>query len=138
MVKQVINQLRQKLFASKPADNSITKVGLVVERPWGCFETLELDTGYQVKRIIVHPGAKLSLQSHQHRSEHWVVVNGIARVTNGDKVFTVSENQSTYIPVGTKHRVENIGDENLTFIEVQVGDYLGEDDITRYEDDYGR
>ncbi|MFT5005895.1 MAG: mannose-1-phosphate guanylyltransferase/mannose-6-phosphate isomerase [Paracoccaceae bacterium] len=107
-------------------------------RPWGWFETLSLGQRFQVKRIMVHPGAALSLQSHVHRSEHWIVVAGTARVTVGDTVSLVTENQSVYIPVGSKHRMENPGKVDLHLIEVQTGTYLGEDDIVRYEDVYKR
>jgi mannose-1-phosphate guanylyltransferase/mannose-6-phosphate isomerase len=107
-------------------------------RPWGWFETLSLGTRFQVKRIMVHPGAALSLQSHVHRSEHWIVVAGTARVTVGEEVQLVTENQSVYIPVGSKHRMENPGKVDLHLIEVQTGTYLGEDDIIRYEDVYKR
>lgn len=111
-----------------------------VNRPWGNYTVLEeaAHGGFKIKRIEVAPGAKLSLQSHQKRSEHWVVVSGTATVTNGDDVITVHQNQSTYIPRGTKHRLENRESEPLHIVEVQVGDYLGEDDITRYDDHYGR
>ena len=110
-----------------------------VNRPWGSYTVLEEDSsGFKLKRIEVAPGARLSLQSHQHRSEHWVVVSGVATVTNGDDISTVHKNQSTYIPIGTKHRLENRGTEPLHIVEIQVGDYLGEDDIQRYEDHYGR
>ena len=110
-----------------------------VNRPWGNYAVLEEDPdGFKIKRIEVAPGAKLSLQSHKQRSEHWVVVSGTATVTNGDAVTTVYKNQSTYIPIGTKHRLENRGSEPLHIVEIQVGDYLGEDDIQRYDDNYGR
>ncbi len=110
-----------------------------VNRPWGSYTVLEEDPeGFKIKRIEVAPGARLSLQSHARRSEHWVVVSGTATVTHGDKVVTVGKNQSTYIPIGAKHRLENLGDEPLHIVEIQVGDYLGEDDIRRYEDNYGR
>ena len=107
-------------------------------RPWGWYESLIKRDGFQVKRLAVYPGAKLSLQSHKHRSEHWVVVQGQAIVTCDEKNFTLSSNQSTYIPLGAKHRLANPGDELLVVIEVQNGDYLGEDDIIRYEDIYDR
>ena len=107
-------------------------------RPWGWFETLALGHRFQVKRIHVHPGAALSLQSHVHRAEHWVVVQGTARVTVGDAVRLVGENESVYIPLGVKHRMENPGKLPMVLIEVQSGSYLGEDDITRYEDRYAR
>lgn len=110
-----------------------------VNRPWGNYAVLEEDPdGFKIKRIEVAPGARLSLQSHKQRSEHWVVVSGTATVTNGDEVTTVHKNQSTYIPIGAKHRLENLGSEPLHIVEIQVGDYLGEDDIQRYEDNYGR
>ncbi|MFZ5524731.1 MAG: mannose-1-phosphate guanylyltransferase/mannose-6-phosphate isomerase [Pseudomonadota bacterium] len=110
-----------------------------VNRPWGSYTVLEEDQdGFKIKRIEVAPGARLSLQSHRKRSEHWVVVSGTATVTNGDEVVTVQKNQSTYIPIGTKHRLENQGSEPLHIVEIQVGEYLGEDDIQRYEDNYGR
>ena len=107
-------------------------------RPWGWFETLVLGERFQVKRIHVHPGGALSLQSHHHRAEHWVVVEGTARVTIGEQVKLVAENESVYIPLGTVHRLENPGKLPLVLIEVQTGSYLGEDDIIRYEDVYAR
>jgi mannose-1-phosphate guanylyltransferase/mannose-6-phosphate isomerase len=110
-----------------------------VNRPWGNYTVLEEDPeGFKIKRIEVAPGARLSLQSHRQRSEHWVVVSGTATVINGDEVITVHKNQSTYIPIGAKHRLENRDSEPLHIVEIQVGDYLGEDDIQRYEDTYGR
>jgi mannose-1-phosphate guanylyltransferase/mannose-1-phosphate guanylyltransferase/mannose-6-phosphate isomerase len=107
-------------------------------RPWGWFETLVLADRFQVKRIVVHPGAALSLQSHHHRSEHWIVVSGTAKVTVDDTVKLVSENQSIYVPLGAVHRMENPGKVPMVLIEVQTGAYLGEDDIIRYEDVYAR
>ena len=109
-----------------------------VHRPWGSYDSVDMGDGFQVKRIRVKPGARLSLQSHARRAEHWVVVRGIARVTRDNDVFDLYPNQSTYIPIGAKHRLENPGHEPLELIEVQSGDYLGEDDIVRYEDVYGR
>tara|TARA_R110002073_G_scaffold119282_3_gene260474 strand:- start:473 stop:1882 length:1410 start_codon:yes stop_codon:yes gene_type:complete len=109
-----------------------------VQRPWGSYDSIDADDGFQVKRIIVNPGASLSLQKHYHRAEHWIVVSGTAEVTCGEKVFTVEKNQSTYIPLGEKHRLRNPGKIPLKLIEVQSGDYLGEDDIVRFEDNYGR
>lgn len=109
-----------------------------VHRPWGKFDKIDSGERYQVKRITVNPGAKLSLQMHHHRSEHWVVVSGTARVTKGNKTFLLSENESTYIPVGVIHSLENPGKEKLDLIEVQSGRYLGEDDIVRLDDCYGR
>jgi mannose-1-phosphate guanylyltransferase / mannose-6-phosphate isomerase len=109
-----------------------------VYRPWGSYETLDSGDRFQVKRIEVKPGKKLSLQLHHKRAEHWVVVNGTARVTRGEETFDLSENESTFIPLGTKHRLENATDRPLEIIEVQSGMYLGEDDIVRFEDDFGR
>ena len=109
-----------------------------VYRPWGSYEGVDAGERFQVKRITVNPGATLSLQMHHHRAEHWIVVKGTAKVTRGDDVFTLTENQSTYIPLGTKHRLENPGASPLEMIEVQSGDYLGEDDIVRFEDVYNR
>jgi mannose-1-phosphate guanylyltransferase/mannose-6-phosphate isomerase len=109
-----------------------------VSRPWGWYDSIDMGDRFQVKRINVKPGASLSLQMHNHRAEHWIVVKGTAKVTNGDQVFLLEENQSTYIPIGTKHRLENPGKTNLEMIEVQSGSYLGEDDIVRFEDTYGR
>jgi mannose-1-phosphate guanylyltransferase/mannose-6-phosphate isomerase len=107
-------------------------------RPWGSYETIDIGERFQVKRIVVKPGASLSLQMHHHRAEHWIVVKGTARVTCDEKSFLLHENQSTYIPLGTKHRLENPGMLPLHLIEVQSGSYLGEDDIVRFEDNYGR
>jgi mannose-1-phosphate guanylyltransferase/mannose-6-phosphate isomerase len=107
-------------------------------RPWGWFESLVIGDRFQVKRIVVHPGATLSLQSHVHRAEHWIVVEGTAKVTINDTEQLISENQSVYIPLGAKHRMENPGKVPMVLIEVQTGSYLGEDDITRYEDVYAR
>ena len=107
-------------------------------RPWGWFETLSFGNRFQVKRIMVHPGAALSLQSHVHRAEHWVVVQGTALVTVGETKKIVAENESVYIPLGDVHRLENPGKVDLHLIEVQTGAYLGEDDIIRYEDVYSR
>ncbi len=109
-----------------------------VFRPWGSYDSLENGSRFQVKRLSVKPGAQLSLQLHHHRAEHWVVVSGTARITRGDETFLLEENQSTYIPVGVKHRIENAGKIPLQVIEVQSGSYLGEDDIVRFEDRYGR
>ncbi|AQV96195.1 mannose-1-phosphate guanylyltransferase/mannose-6-phosphate isomerase [Cupriavidus necator] len=109
-----------------------------VRRPWGCYDSIDHGDRFQVKRIVVEPGASLSLQMHYHRAEHWVVVRGTARVTCGDNISILSENQSTYIPIGTLHRLENPGKTPLEIIEVQSGAYLGEDDIVRFEDNYGR
>jgi len=109
-----------------------------VFRPWGSYDSIDFGDRFQVKRIVVNPGAKLSLQMHHHRAEHWVVVTGTAKVTCGDKVFLLRENESTFIPLGATHRLENPGSIPLHLIEVQSGAYLGEDDIVRFEDTYGR
>jgi len=109
-----------------------------VFRPWGHYDSIDAGDRFQVKRITVKPGEKLSLQMHHHRAEHWIVVRGTAKVTCGEKVLLLSENQSTYIPLGTAHRLENPGKVNLEIIEVQSGSYLGEDDIVRFDDSYGR
>lgn len=110
----------------------------LVYRPWGSYECLAAGARFQVKRITVNPGAQLSLQMHYHRAEHWVVVSGTAEITNGDKVSIFTENQSTYIPLGTVHRIKNPGRIPLIIIEIQSGTYLGEDDIIRFKDEYGR
>ena len=109
-----------------------------VHRPWGWYDSIDAGPRFQVKRILVKPGASLSLQMHHHRAEHWIVVSGTAQVTNGDQVMVLSENQSTYIPLGQTHRLANPGKVPLEIIEVQSGSYLGEDDIVRFEDTYGR
>ena len=108
------------------------------ERPWGSYEVLAEGEGYKVKRIEIHPGHRLSLQMHQSRSEHWVIVSGEAIVTLDQKELRLRPNEDAIVPVRTKHRVANPGTTPLVFIEVQCGDYLGEDDITRFEDDYNR
>jgi mannose-1-phosphate guanylyltransferase/mannose-6-phosphate isomerase len=130
-VKEIVNRL-------KADARSEYQFHRRVFRPWGSYEGLDAGERFQVKRLTVNPGAILSLQLHHHRAEHWVVVKGTARVTRGDEVFTLNENESTYIPVGTKHRLENPGTTPLEVIEVQSGGYLGEDDIVRFEDKYNR
>lgn len=119
---------------------SLTQSGIVATemRPWGSFTTLEEGKGYKIKRIEVNPGHRLSLQMHHHRSEHWIVVSGTAKVTCGDNEMILSSNQSTYVPQCTTHRLENPGVIKLVLIEVQNGQYLGEDDIIRFSDDYAR
>jgi mannose-1-phosphate guanylyltransferase/mannose-6-phosphate isomerase len=109
-----------------------------VHRPWGWYDSIDEGLRFKVKRIQVNPGASLSLQKHHHRAEHWVVVKGTADITCGDKNIVLSENQSTYIPLGETHRLANSGSTPLEIIEVQSGSYLGEDDIVRFEDHYGR
>jgi mannose-1-phosphate guanylyltransferase/mannose-6-phosphate isomerase len=107
-------------------------------RPWGWYQSIDTGPAHQVKRIVVSPGQRLSLQKHRHRSEHWTIVEGVAEVTIDDKVLTVHPNESVYIPLGAVHRAANPGKMPVTLVEVQCGDYLGEDDIIRFEDDYGR
>jgi mannose-1-phosphate guanylyltransferase len=114
------------------------KLHRTVHRPWGTYTVLEEGPGFKIKRIEVKPGASLSLQMHHHRSEHWIVVGGTASVVNGEKTLTVNKNESTYIPAGNKHRLENATAAPLVIIEVQSGGYLGEDDIVRFDDKYGR
>ena len=130
-VKQVVEQLRLD-----GAEQTVQH--RKVARPWGWYDGVDAGPRHQVKRITVKPGQKLSLQLHHHRAEHWVVVKGTARVTRGDEELLLAENQSTYIPLGVKHRLENPGKTDLEIIEVQSGSYLGEDDIVRFEDTYGR
>ncbi len=130
-VKEVVAQLKKQ-------GSSQAIMHRRVLRPWGWYDSVDVGERFQVKRISVKPGAALSLQLHHHRAEHWIVVKGVAKVTNHDQTFLLNENQSTYIPIGSKHRLENPGAEDLEMIEVQSGDYLGEDDIVRFEDSYGR
>lgn len=130
-VKQVVEWIKSEGRAEHIAHRC-------VYRPWGNYDSIDMGERYQVKRITVNPGEILSLQMHHHRAEHWIVVSGTASVTRGDETFIVTENQSTYIPIGTKHRLENKGAIPLEMIEVQSGSYLGEDDIVRFEDVYGR
>jgi mannose-1-phosphate guanylyltransferase/mannose-6-phosphate isomerase len=128
-----------KLVAElKAAGRDETLVHRKVQRPWGSYDGIEKGERFQVKRIVVDPGAALSLQMHYHRAEHWIIVRGTARVTRGEETFLLTENESTYIPPGTKHRLENPGKMPLEIIEVQSGAYLGEDDIVRFDDVYGR
>ena len=130
-VKKIVEQLKQKNRGEAVSHP-------VVYRPWGSYQTIDLGPRFQVKRITVKPGAKLSLQKHAKRAEHWVVVSGTARVTRDAEQMTLTENMSTYIPLGALHRLENPGTETLHVIEVQSGGYLGEDDIVRIDDVYGR
>ena len=130
-VKMIVNHL-------KALGRTEHKIHRVVYRPWGKYDSLDIGSRDQVKRITVKPGAKLSLQMHHHRAEHWIVVSGTAKVTNGDKTILLTENESTYIPIGQVHALENPGVLPLELIEVQSGSYLGEDDIVRFEDRYGR
>ncbi len=130
-VKEIVDNLR----ANGRLEDQYHRV---VYRPWGCFDSIEEGERFKVKRITVKPGAKLSLQMHHHRAEHWIVVSGTARVTKGEKTMMLSENESTYIDVGERHALENPGVIPLEIIEVQTGSYLGEDDIVRFDDSYGR
>ncbi|OZA03971.1 MAG: mannose-1-phosphate guanylyltransferase/mannose-6-phosphate isomerase, partial [Polynucleobacter sp. 24-46-87] len=130
-VKTIVNQLEQQQREEKNLHRKVA-------RPWGWYDSVDEGERFKVKRIQVKPGASLSLQMHHHRAEHWIVVKGEAEITNGDQVITLKENQSTYIPQGQTHRLANRGTEPLEIIEVQSGSYLGEDDIVRFEDTYGR
>mgnify|MGYP001978134333 CR=1 FL=1 len=130
-IKQIVNKLKLQNHES-------TKLHTTVKRPWGTYTILEEGINFKIKRILVKPKASLSLQMHKHRSEHWVVTKGIATVINAEKEIILGVNESTYIPAGNKHRLENKGDETIVLIEVQTGDYLGEDDIVRFDDIYGR
>ncbi len=136
--KDKVQQVKDVVSRLKAEQRSQAALHREVNRPWGSYDSVDVGDGFQVKRIKVKPGAALSLQSHERRAEHWIVVRGIARVTRNNDVFELFANQSTYIPIGAKHRLENPGTEMLELIEVQSGDYLGEDDIVRYEDVYGR
>ncbi|AFY62650.1 phosphomannose isomerase type II C-terminal cupin domain [Pseudocalidococcus azoricus] len=126
------------ISAPEMAIAPINTVAATELRPWGSFTILEEGPGYKIKRIEVKPGHRLSLQMHHHRSEHWIVIAGIAKVQRGEEIIMLSPNESTYVPQFTRHRLENPGKINLVLIEVQNGQYLGEDDIQRFEDDYAR
>jgi len=130
-VKNIVGQLETQKREEKNLHRKVS-------RPWGWYDSIDEGERFKVKRIQVKPGASLSLQMHHHRAEHWIVVKGIAQITNGDQIITLTENQSTYIPQGQTHRLANPGSEPLEIIEVQSGSYLGEDDIVRFEDTYGR
>jgi mannose-1-phosphate guanylyltransferase/mannose-6-phosphate isomerase len=130
-VKNIVNSLSKQ----KREERTLHRK---VHRPWGWYDSIDEGGGFKVKRIQVKPKASLSLQKHHHRAEHWIVVTGTAEITNGNKVQTLTENQSTYIPLGEVHRLANPGSIPLEIIEVQSGSYLGEDDIVRFEDRYGR
>jgi mannose-1-phosphate guanylyltransferase/mannose-6-phosphate isomerase len=136
--KDRVQQVKDVVARLKSDRRSQAALHREVHRPWGSYDSVDAGDGFQVKRIKVKPGAQLSLQSHARRAEHWIVVRGTARVTRDNDVFELFANQSTYIPIGAKHRLENPGSETLELIEVQSGDYLGEDDIVRYDDVYGR
>jgi mannose-1-phosphate guanylyltransferase / mannose-6-phosphate isomerase len=132
---QQVKEVVERLKAAGRTEHDLHRV---VRRPWGSYDSLESGDRFQVKRIVVKPGASLSLQMHHHRAEHWIVVKGVAEVTCDDKVFLLAENESTYLPLGAKHRLRNPGKVPLELIEVQSGSYLGEDDIVRFDDVYGR
>ena len=132
---QDVKKIVARLGAEQRGEHALHRK---VHRPWGWYDSIDMGERFQVKRILVKPGASLSLQKHHHRAEHWIVVSGTAEVTNGDQVILLTENQSTYIPLGTVHRLANPGKVPLEIIEVQSGSYLGEDDIVRFEDTYGR
>lgn len=136
--KDSAQQVREVVTRLKAQGHSACRLHSTVFRPWGSYTVLEEGPRFKIKRIVVRPGASLSLQMHHHRSEHWVVVAGMARVVNGESEIYVSTNQSTYIPAGNRHRLENPGVIDCVMIEVQTGDYVGEDDIVRFEDIYGR
>lgn len=136
--KSRMQEIKNVVARLKKENRSEANAHRKIYRPWGYYDSIDAGSRFQVKRIVVNPGATLSLQLHHHRAEHWIVVRGTARVTRGDEVFLVSENESTYIPLGTRHRLENPGKVPLEMIEVQSGAYLGEDDIVRFEDTYGR
>jgi mannose-1-phosphate guanylyltransferase/mannose-6-phosphate isomerase len=136
--RQRSQEVKQVVDALKSGDTARHLLPPIVHRPWGTYESTDAGDGFQTKRIIVKPGEALSLQLHHHRSEHWIVVSGTARVTIGDAEQTIGANESVYIPAGTRHRLANPGDQPLHLIEVQCGSYLGEDDIVRFEDKYAR
>ena len=136
--RQNVDGMRALVHRLKEVAPRITEDHVTVHRPWGYYHSLDNGNRYQVKRILVKPGGRLSLQLHHHRAEHWVIVRGTARVTIGSDVRTVHENESVYVPLGSQHRLENPGKIDLELIEVQTGSYLGEDDIIRLEDDYRR
>jgi len=136
--KESAQDVKKVVAFLKKANKEEHRIHQTVIRAWGSYTILEEGEGYKIKRIVVNPKSKLSLQSHRKRSEHWIVVSGVATVTCGESVYTIQVNQSTFVPKGVKHRLENTNETALQIIEVQNGDYLGEDDITRYEDDYGR
>jgi mannose-6-phosphate isomerase-like protein (cupin superfamily) len=133
-----VQDIKQVVEALTAADRPEASVHQKVFRPWGSYESLVVDQQFQVKRLTVAPSQTLSLQLHRHRAEHWVVVSGQAEVTRGDEVLTLGPDESTYIPIGMKHRLANHGVDSLEVIEVQSGSYLGEDDIVRFDDVYGR
>jgi len=136
--KRRVQDVKRLVERMKQSGRTEPNLHREVFRPWGSYDSVDAGPRFQVKRLTVKPGATLSLQKHQHRAEHWVVVKGTARITRNEEVFLLQENQSTYIPIGAVHRIENPGTETLQIIEVQSGGYLGEDDIVRLDDNYGR
>jgi len=130
-IKEIVAELKGR-------ETELCHIHLTAHRPWGTYTVLEESESYKIKRIVVKPGKRLSLQKHYHRSEHWIVVSGTAIVTLGDREITLKPNESTYIPIGETHRLENPGKIDVVLIEAQVGSYLGEDDIVRLKDDYER
>jgi mannose-1-phosphate guanylyltransferase / mannose-6-phosphate isomerase len=136
--KSRVQDVKELVGKIKKSGRSETVLHREVFRPWGSYDGIDFGDRFQVKRLSVKPGGVLSLQMHHHRAEHWIVVSGTARITCADKTFLLSENESTYIPIGARHRIENPGKVPLHIIEVQSGSYLGEDDIVRFEDNYGR
>ena len=136
--RERVQEVKQLVERLKMLGRSETENHCQVYRPWGSYDSVDTGGRFQVKHITVNPGGQLSLQMHHHRAEHWIVVSGTAQVTCDDKVFLLTENQSTYMPIASVHRLTNPGKIPLVLIEVQTGSYLGEDDITRLDDVYGR
>ena len=139
VTKKGDSQKVKKVFEKlQLAERKETMENVTMFRPWGSYTILSEGDGFKVKRIVVKPGGKLSLQLHHKRSEHWIIVSGEATITIGEESKVFKSNESTYIPIGSKHRMENLTDQEVVFVEVQVGKYLGEDDIERFDDVYGR
>jgi mannose-6-phosphate isomerase-like protein (cupin superfamily) len=136
--KERVQEVRKVVEALRQDHREEHLIHKTVERPWGSYTVLEKGNRYKIKRVVLKPRAKLSLQLHRRRSEHWVVVSGTAKVTRENETYFVQTNESTYIPINTKHRLENPEETLLQIIEVQNGDYVEEDDIVRFSDDYGR
>jgi len=136
--KDASQQVKEIVARLKSTNHEAARLHRTVARPWGTYTVLQEGPRFKIKRIEVRPGQSLSLQMHHHRSEHWIVVSGTAQVTCDERTYLVAANESTYIPIGTRHRLVNPGVMQLVMIEVQCGDYLGEDDIVRFEDRYGR
>jgi mannose-1-phosphate guanylyltransferase / mannose-6-phosphate isomerase len=138
MDRDASQEVKEVVAGLNAGERSESLLPRKVRRPWGWYDSVDAGPRFQVKRIMVKPGASLSLQMHHHRAEHWIVVRGTAKVTRGEDTFLLAENESTYIPMGQKHRLSNPGKVELEIIEVQSGTYLGEDDIVRFDDHYGR